>query len=77
MDLIEEAKKRGYIAGTEIKYITKSDDIDVLGRGEFEINNGRLLKYEYPKQERDCFDRSAYDVIYNPDDGWTLISGNQ
>lgn len=76
MDLIKEAEKRGYKTGTEIKYLFGSNDIDVLGSGEFKINRGRLLKYEYPKKERDCFDKSSFDVIYCPHDGWTLIAGN-
>ena len=73
MNLVREANKRGYKNGTIIMYRDWNED--VLGSGELKVlDNGNLIKYEYPEKERDCFDKEKFDTIYNKvDNKWVKI----
>ncbi|WP_272152184.1 hypothetical protein [Tenacibaculum aiptasiae] len=64
MDLIEEAKKRGYKKGSAIKYVPHATDF--VEGNYFEVAaNGDLRAYEYPKKERTCFDKERFDTLYS------------
>jgi len=71
-NLIEEAKKRGYKAGTLIDYEGTLKGTDTLGDGEFAMKDGKLIKYEN-KLENDHPLARRYDTIWSEKDGWTKI----
>lgn len=72
MKSIKDAIKKGYKRGTVIQYSQGAYN-DTLGRGEFEVNIDRIIKFEYPADERDCFDKRQFDTIYSEEDGWVKI----
>ena len=74
MDLINEAKNRGYRKGTAIKYVSHATDY--VEGSNFEVaHNGDLRAYAYPKNERDTFDKQRFDVLYDKElDKWVEIS---
>lgn len=64
MDLIQEAKNRGYRKGTAIRYVEHA--IDYVEGDYFEINeDGDLLAYAKPKEERKGFDDDRHDTLYD------------
>jgi hypothetical protein len=63
MNLIEEARKRGYRKGTPIRYCNHI--IDYVEGDYFEIDSkGNLLAYKKPKSERKCFEDFTHDTLY-------------
>lgn len=76
MNLIEEARKRGYRKGTKIRYEQPfgGNEIDRVEGDYFEIMGERVVAYEYPKHERTHFERRRFDTLF---DGkkWTEIVG--
>ena len=70
MDLIDEAKKRGYKKGTAIRYVPYA--IDYIEGNYFEVENNLLKVYVYPKRKRTMIKYSRFDTIF---DGvkWTEI----
>ena len=63
MDLIEEAKKRGYRKGTPIRYVPHA--IDYVEGDYFEVENGELKAYSKPKHERKEFDDFRHDTLFD------------
>lgn len=64
MNLIEEARKRGYRKGLAIRYVPHA--VDYIEGDYFEINeNGDVVAYAKPKHERKCFEDFTHDTIYN------------
>jgi hypothetical protein len=63
MDLIREAKQRGYKKGTAIRYVPHA--IDYLEGDCFEIEKGDVVAYAKPEYERKSFDDFRHDTIYN------------
>jgi hypothetical protein len=63
MDLIKEAKNRGYRKGTPIKYVPHA--VDYVEGDYFEIVNGNVLAFKKPKHERKSFDDERFDTLYN------------
>lgn len=63
MDLIQQAKIRGYKKGTPIRYVPHA--IDYVEGNYFEINeNGDVVAYNVPKEKRKSFDDFRHDVLY-------------
>jgi len=64
MDLIKEAKKRGYTKGTEIRYNPTSTDF--VEGDFFELNeNGDLVAYAKHKKYRTTFEDETHDTLYD------------
>lgn len=63
MDLIQEAKKRGYRKGTAIKYFPHA--IDYVEGNYFEVENGKVNAYAKPKEERKSFDDERHDTLFD------------
>lgn len=63
MNLIDEAKKRGYEKGTPIRYVPHA--IDYVEGGYFEVENGELKAYAKPKHERKIFDDFKHDILFD------------
>jgi len=64
MNLIEEAKKRGYKKGVAIKYVPHATDY--VEGDYFEINeHGSLVAYSKPENERVGFDDFRHDTLYD------------
>jgi hypothetical protein len=63
MDLIQEAKNRGYRKGTPIRYVPHA--IDFVEGNYFEIHNGMVRAYRKPKNEREDFDDMKYDTLFD------------
>ncbi len=72
LELIEEAKKRGYSTGILVDYKGSFTGTDMLGSGEFELKDDKLIKYEKEKKGwNDVWRR--FDTIWSKEDGWTKI----
>jgi len=73
MDLIQEAKNRGYKKGTPIRYVPHA--IDYVEGNYFEINDdGDVVAYNVPKESRKSFDDFRHDVLYeSATKQWTEI----
>lgn len=67
MDLIKEAKKRGYRKGTIIIYPQPGGGkaTDSVEGNYFEVKDGKVLAYGYPKHERTYFERMRFDTLFN------------
>ena len=63
MDLIQEAKDRGYRKGTAIRYVSHA--IDYVEGNHFEVEDGKLKAYAKPKHERKCFDDYRHDTLFD------------
>jgi hypothetical protein len=63
MNLIEEAKNRGYRKGTPIRYVPHA--IDYVEGNYFEEENGELKAYAKPKHERKGFDDERHDTLFD------------
>ena len=63
MDLIQEAKNRGYRKGTPIKYVPHA--IDYVEGDYFEVVDGQVKAYKKPKNERVCFDDMRHDTLFD------------
>lgn len=63
MDLIEEAKKRGYRKGLAIRYVAHM--IDHVEGDYFEMKEGNVVAYSKPKCERKSFDDERFDTLYD------------
>jgi len=63
MDLIQEAKERGYRKGTPIRYVPHA--IDYVEGNYFEEVDGKVRAYRKPKNERKCFSDERYDTLFN------------
>ena len=63
MDLVKEAKERGYRKGTAIRYVPHA--IDYVEGNYFEVENGELKAYAKPKHERKCFDDFRHDTLFD------------
>jgi len=73
IDLIQEAKNRGYRKGTAIQYVDHATDY--VEGDYFEIAaNGDLKAYAKPREERKSFDDNRCDTLYNKSkDRWVKI----
>lgn len=63
MDLVKEAKERGYKKGTAIRYVPHA--IDYVEGNYFEVENGELKAYAKPKSERKSFDDFKHDTLFD------------
>ena len=63
MDLIREAKNRGYRKGTAIRYVPHA--IDYVEGNYFEVEDGKLRAYAKPKYERKGFDDFRHDTLFD------------
>ena len=63
MDLIKEAKERGYRKGTAIRYVPHA--IDYVEGNYFEFENGKLKAYAKPKHLRKGFDDYRHDTLFD------------
>ena len=63
MDLIREAKERGYKKGTAIRYVHHA--IDYVEGNYFEVENGELKAYAKPEHERKGFDDYRHDTLFD------------
>lgn len=63
MNLIQEAKLRGYRKGTPIRYVPHT--IDYVEGSYFEIERGKLVAYAKPKNKRLCFDDMRHDTLFD------------
>lgn len=63
MDLIQEAKNKGYKMGTAIRYVPHA--IDYVEGNYFEQVDGKLRAYKKPKNERECFADERYDTLFD------------
>jgi hypothetical protein len=63
MDLIEEAKNRGYRKGTAIRYVAHA--IDYVEGEYFEVEGGQLNAYAKPPDERQGFDDFRHDTLFD------------
>ena len=63
MDLIQEAKNRGYRKGTAIRYVSHA--IDYVEGDYFEVEDGKLNAYEKPPHERKGFDDYRHDTLFD------------
>lgn len=70
MDLIQEAKKRGYRQGTPIRYVPHA--IDYVEGDYFEQEGNQLKAYAKPKHERKGFDDYRHDTIFDGEE-WVEI----
>lgn len=63
MNLIQEAKKRGYRKGLAIRYVSHA--IDYVEGDYFEVVDGDVRAYNKPEHERKGFDDFTYDTLYD------------
>lgn len=63
MDLLKEAKERGYRKGTAIRYVPHA--IDYVEGNYLEVVNGQVKAYLKPKHERKSFDDFIHDTIFD------------
>jgi hypothetical protein len=64
MDLIQEAKNRGYKKGVAIKYVPHA--IDYVEGDCFEIDeSGNVVAYKKAEHERKGFDDFTHDTLYD------------
>jgi hypothetical protein len=63
MDLIREAKERGYRKGTAIRYVPHA--IDYVEGNYFEVENGEVKAYAKPQHERKGFDDFRHDTLFD------------
>ncbi len=70
MDLVKEAKERGYKKGTAIRYVPHA--IDYVEGDYFEEVNGQLKAYSKPKQLRINIDDNRHDTLFDGID-WVEI----
>jgi len=63
MDLIEEARIRGYRKGTPIRYVPHA--VDYVEGDYFEIEDGKLNAYAKPENERKSFDDFRHDTLFD------------
>jgi hypothetical protein len=63
MDLIQEAKNRGYKKGTPIRYVPHA--VDYVEGDYFEIEDGELKAYSKPEDERKSFDDFKHDALFD------------
>lgn len=63
MDLVQEAKNRGYRRGTAIRYVPHA--IDYVEGDYFEEVNGQLKAYSKPKYLRKGFDDYRHDTLFD------------
>jgi hypothetical protein len=63
MDLIQEAKNRGYKKGTPIRYVPHA--VDYVEGDYFEIEDGELKAYSKPEDERKSFDDFKHDTLFD------------
>lgn len=63
MDLIKEAKIRGYKKGTPIRYVPHA--IDYVEGNFFEVENGTLKAYNKPKNERKKIPDFKHDTLFD------------
>ena len=63
MDLIKEAKERGYRKGTAIRYVAHA--IDYVEGDYFEVECGELKAYAKPEHERKGFDDFRHDTLFD------------
>ena len=71
-EMIKEARKRGYRTGVLIDYEERFTGTDTLGRGEFAIKDGNLIKYENElKDDNPSWRR--FDTVWRKKEGWTKI----
>jgi len=64
MDLIKEAKKRGYRKGVAIRYVPH--EIDYVEGNFFEVNeNGCVVAYAKHKKYRTSFEDEKHDTLYD------------
>lgn len=63
MNLVQEAKNRGYRRGTAIRYVPHA--IDYVEGDYFEEVNGKLRAYSKPKKDRKCFDDQKHDTLFD------------
>lgn len=63
MNLIEEAKQRGYRKGTAIRYFPHA--IDYVEGDYFEEENGELNAYSKPLNERKRFEDFNHDTLFD------------
>lgn len=76
MDLIKEARERGYRKGTKIHYYPEKNTIidEVIGDVFEVLENGDLVAYLKEESERVSFDDFTYDTLYEKDtDTWVKI----
>lgn len=66
MDLIQEAKKKGYRKGTAIRYVPHA--IDYVEGNYFEMKGCCVVAYAKPEHERKSFEDFNHDTLY---DGYT------
>jgi len=72
MDLIKEAKERGYRKGTPIRYVPHA--IDYVEGNYFEVENGQVNAYSKPEHERKGFDDFRHDTLFDGVE-WVEIVG--
>lgn len=70
MDLIQEAKKRGYKKGTPIRYVPHA--VDFVEGDYFELENGEVKAYAKPQNERKGFDDDRHDTLFDGEN-WVEI----
>jgi hypothetical protein len=70
MDLIQEAKNRGYRKGTPIRYVPHA--IDYVEGDYFEVEDGELKAYAKPIEERKGFDDFKHDTLFDGEN-WVEI----
>jgi hypothetical protein len=63
MDLIQEARNRGYRKGTAIRYVPHA--IDYVEGDYFEVVDGEVKAYAKPKNERLSFDDTKHDTLFD------------
>ena len=63
IDLIKQAKEKGYKKGTAIRYVPHV--VDYVEGNYFEVENGELKAYAKPKQERKGFDDFKHDTLFD------------
>jgi hypothetical protein len=63
MDLIKQAKDKGYRKGTPIRYVPHA--IDYVEGNYFEQVDGKVRAYKKPKNERECFADERYDTLFD------------
>jgi hypothetical protein len=63
MNLVQEAKERGYKKGTAIKYV--AHETDYVEGNYFEEVDGMVKAYLKPKHERKCFDDNRHDTLFD------------
>ncbi len=63
MDLIKEAKQRGYKKGLAIRYVPHA--VDYVEGNYFELENGCVLAYKKPKNKRKGFEDFTHDTLFD------------